>query len=117
MNQTPVVDLTLENRAADQVRRSVSLAIKELQRQPAATMVISRGIVVPANGSPVAVAHGLGREPQMVIVGAPRMADTTGQTSGTVYELAEPGRSDRSKTLILQGIGFSKDVTVDVTCY
>ncbi len=109
------LDLQLEG-VAERVRRSQSDAIKELQTQPFATAVIKRNIAIPASGTVVSVAHGLGRAPQMVIVSPPRMADTTGQTTGAVFDINETRRSgDRTRVVAFQGIGFTLDVVVDIT--
>jgi hypothetical protein len=114
--QTQAITARLADQDAELVRRNHEQRLAELQRMPAASMVVVQGVALPAGspGAAIPVAHGLGRAPRWVCPSAVRGAATVGVIVdlGSVDLGGNP--IDRSKVVMLVGSGFGSAITVDV---
>ena len=106
-----VIDLQLDDRTADQVRRSVGEAIKEIQSRPAMSALVIRNVSL-ASGIETPVPHGLGRAPMIGLVSPPRGATTTGRIDDLPGTKARP--IDRASVIVLKASGYGATITVDI---
>jgi len=104
----PLPTIQLEG-AAERVRRALYEAVTALQKLPFVPARVIRNITLE-NGASKLVPHGLGREPVLVIVGAPRAPGGAG--SGAINE--DTSGVDRTKFVKLYAIDFAQAVTFDV---
>lgn len=108
-----ILDKRLADDAADQVRRSIADAIREIQDLPASSLRVIKNVQLPASTA-VQVAHSLGRRPLAFWATPPRGAATAGviQDFGTLTPNGAP--NDTSQTLCLVALGFGATITVDI---
>jgi hypothetical protein len=92
---------------AEEVRRLIVDAVRELQALPAASLGVLADVQVP-DGQLVAVPHRLGRPPRFVVISAPR-----GPVSAGFVEEVRDG-ADRARVVVLRAQGYGATITVDV---
>lgn len=120
MRFTPAITTRLVDDAAERVRRNHEQQITEIQSREILDARVIHGVVLGSGGPPVTVAHGLGRPPKVVSISAIRWVDGTAISAGSVLDYGAQVAGvpiDRSRNVVLLGIGFGVAVTVDVTVY
>lgn len=115
-NLTPPSDIPLADPAAERARRSLANGIRELQRLPAAAIVVKPTEIPDGAYGTVLIAHGLGRPPLWVGVSVP-----TAPTALLAGTIVDPGSVDfagnpidRSKVVMLAATGWGRSIFVDV---
>lgn len=107
MSLRPVVTPRLPDTQAEEARRVIVDAVRELQALPAAAMTVLPGVEL-ADGALVSVGHGLGRPPRYVSCSTPR-----GPVSSGCVEEVRDG-TDRARVIVLRATGYGATITVDV---
>ncbi len=100
-----LIDATLTDPVAEQVRKSHAAAITELQ---GAGGLVHENVVLE-DDSDLVIAHALGRSPIFVYVSPPRNSVTTGRIVET-----RSTELDRSKFVKLGAYGWGADIIVDI---
>lgn len=104
----PIQPRIVNDPESDRVLRDHARCITDLQKLIAAgARVIADVVFADATDTPIT--HKLGREPLVVIPGAPR---GTGLTGGAIYEVLTT--QDRRDIIVLRATGYGASVTADV---
>lgn len=107
MTLRPVVSPRLPDAQAEEARRVIVDAVRELQALPASSLTVVPNVELP-DGALVSVAHKLGRPPLFASCSVPRDPTSTGR-----IEEVRDG-TDRKRVIVLRAIGYGATVTVDV---
>lgn len=103
----PPASPRLDDAKVDKAIREHEQAFAALMNLPAASLRVIKDVVM-ADGPIVHVPHGLGRAPLFVAVSPVRGA----ASSGRIEEVRDG--IDRTRYVVLQAIGFTANVTIDV---
>ena len=115
MRLTQPLVAKLDDPDAEAVRQNTDQRIGELQKGPAAALIVVGDFVVPNAGS-VIVPHSLGRRPTMVLTSPPRVEfGTPGLVTGGILIDLTGADIDRAKFVRLFASGYGVPVTVTVS--
>lgn len=103
------IDVELEDREAERVRRNFEERIKQLANRPAFSLE-PLGEVTLVDGTDKVVEHKLGRLPTQIITSPVRGAVSTGR----IEEMRDSAR-DRTKVIVLKATGWGATIKTDVT--
>jgi hypothetical protein len=107
MSLRAVITPRLAEPQAEEARRVLVEAVRELQALPASALTVIPNVQL-ADGSLVPVAHKLGRPPVFVSCSVPRNP----AADGYIEEVRDG--TDRARVVVLRAVGFGATVTVDV---
>lgn len=107
MSLRAVITPRLAEPQAEEARRVLVEAVRELQALPSADLTVIPNVDL-ANGALVPVAHKLGRPPRFVSCSTPRNATAAG------YVVEVRDGTDRARVVMLRASGYGATITVDV---
>ena len=107
MSLRTVITPRLPEPQAEEARRVLVEAVRELQALPASSLTAIANVQL-ADGALVPVAHKLGRPPLFVACSVPR-----GPAAAGYVEEVRDG-TDRARVVVLRATGYGATVTVDV---
>ena len=107
MSLRTVITPRLPEPQAEEARRVLVEAVRELQALPASALTVIPNVSL-ADGVLVPVAHRLGRAPLFVQCSLPRGA----VTPGAVEEVRDG--TDRTRVVMLRASGYGATITADV---
>lgn len=103
---TPALSLRLDDPKQEQVRLNTDERIRELQRTPAAGLVVISGVEL-ADGVATKIVHRLGRRPLLAFPSFVRGAISTGR-------IDQDDSKDPGTYFVLTASGFGATITIDI---